>query len=97
MVTTICKYMLSFEKIQPIWQDVIAIKSEGSLNKRSAFPSFFFRDETRRDWKPLPELAVPGQDNYFLVPLLEKIRVKFETGRDYSAPLGKFLNGLGMN
>ena len=59
-----------------------------------------FLDETRRDWRPLSELAVPGKDYYFLVPLLEnpgKIWEKFGMGRDYSVTLGKFLNGLEMN
>ena len=48
-------------------------------------------DETRRDWKAIPELAGPGQDYFFMVPLLGKIWEKFGMGLDYSVPLGKSL------
>ena len=31
------------------------------------------RDKMRRDWQSFPELAVPGQEYFFLVQLLGKI------------------------
>ena len=34
----------------------------------------FERDETRRDWKAIPELVGLGQEYFFMVPLLGKIR-----------------------
>ena len=40
----------------------------------------FKRDETRQDWKAIPELAGPGQDYFFMVPLLGKIRKKIRDG-----------------
>ena len=43
-------------------------KSRG-LRSRACFK----RDETRRYWKAIPELAGPGQDYFFMVPLLGKI------------------------
>ena len=35
-------------------------------------------NKTRRDWKAIPELAGLGQDYFFMVLLLEKIREKSE-------------------
>ena len=52
--------------------------------------------QTRQDWmrlEPIPELPGPGRYYKCLVPLLGKIREKFEKnlGRDYSVPLRKSL------
>ena len=61
----------------------------------------FFGDETRRDWRPLPELGGTGTRLVFSGPVAQenpgKIWEKFGTGRNYSVPLGKFWNGLEMN
>ena len=60
----------------------------------------FKRDETRRDWKAIPELAGPGQDYFFMVPLLGKIREKFKKNSGWDGTTqnhsGKVLNGLEM-
>ena len=37
-------------------------------------PACLERDETRRDWRAIPELAGKRKDYFSLVPLLEKIR-----------------------
>ena len=58
------------------------------LTFRSLFRARFKRDETRRDWTSFLELAVPGKDYFFLVPLLEKIREKNGTGRDGTTQYG---------
>ena len=39
-----------------------------------SFRARFERDETRQDWRAIPELAGLGQDYFFMVPLLGKIR-----------------------
>ena len=38
-------------------------------------------NETRRDWRAIPELAGPGQNYFYMVPLLGKIQ---EVNIDYS-------------
>ena len=56
----------------------------------------FKREETRRDWKAIPELAGPGQDYFFMVPLLGKFGKNLGWDGTTQYHSGKVLNGLEM-
>ena len=91
MAALFCCINLKFNRIHYKCKILLVGRESRGLRSRARFK----RDETRWDWKAIPELAGPGQDYFFMAPLLgkiqEKIREKFGTGWDYSVPLGKSL------
>ena len=59
--------------------------------------SHFGWDETGWYWRRLPKFRDRDETTYVWSCCSRKFGKKFGMGRDYSVPLRKFLNGLGMN
>ena len=71
-----------FQPPKPLVVHMVAYKFFSVLIATSTYGrglcsrALFKQDETRRAWRTIPKLSGPGQDYFFLAPLLGKIQEK---------------------